>query len=63
MTYKLYKNLDGTVNSVIKIISKTTFDDGTFKSHEAHIPFDPANSDYREYLEWLAQGNTAEAAD
>ena len=63
MTYKLYKNLDGTVNSVIKIISKTTFDDGTFKSHEDHIPIHPANSDYREYLEWLAQGNTAEAAD
>jgi hypothetical protein len=29
----------------------------------AWIPTDPANTDYQEYLKWVAKGNTPEAAD
>ena len=28
-----------------------------------YVPIDEANTDYQEYLEWVAEGNTAEAAD
>ncbi len=27
------------------------------------IPLDPNNTDYQEYLEWVAKGNTPEEAD
>ena len=27
------------------------------QSDKAFIPFDPANTDYQEYLRWLEQGN------
>jgi len=33
------------------------------KSDGMAIPFDEGNRDYRKYLEWVAEGNTAEAAD
>ena len=33
------------------------------KSDGAWIPTTTENADYQEYLEWVAAGNTAEAAD
>ena len=32
-------------------------------SDNAFIPFDPANRDYTEYLEWLSEGNEPLPAD
>jgi hypothetical protein len=32
-------------------------------SDSAFIPTDPANTDYQEYLEWVAEGNTPEEAE
>ena len=52
MYKKLLKNDDGTDVSVICRIADNAF-----------IPFDPDNTDYQEYLKWLAEGNTPEPAD
>jgi len=52
-TYKKVKNME-EVDSTTTILRK---------EDNAFIPIDEANSDYQEYLEWVAEGNTAEAAD
>mgnify|MGYP003118536388 FL=1 len=55
ITYKRFKN---TYGQVVEAVNK--YVDGV---HVWSIPFDPDNTDYQEYLEWVAEGNTAEAAD
>ena len=52
--YKLYKGaFSDKVTGVLKA------NDNSIMS----IPLDEANTDYQEYLKWVAEGNTAEAAD
>ena len=53
---KTIENKDGSTRTVVvQAICR--------KSDNAYIPFDEANTDYQEYLKWVAEGNTAEAAD
>ena len=58
--YKFSKDLEGVVTKVIKKGDATS--DGTGRTYTV-IPFSAGNTDYAEYLEWKAKGNTAEAAD
>ena len=41
----------------------TAFDFILRVADEAIIPQDSENRDYREYLEWVAEGNTPDPAD
>ena len=49
-----------------KLISRATgveCDVVYYIDRNIYIPFDPANTDYQEYLKWLAEGNTPLPAD
>ena len=50
ITYKMVTDIDGLVVAVNRA-------DGW------SIPFDPDNTDYQQYLAWLAEGNQPEAAE
>ena len=59
MNFKFFKLPDGTqADAVIK----TATDPATGSEVTSTVPFDPANVDYQEYLEW-SKTNTTEAAD
>ena len=47
---------DGTTETIVVTAIRR-------KSDNAWIPFNEENVDYQAYLAWVAEGNTAEAAD
>ena len=49
--YKINKDILGNDSYIVRL------------SDNACIPFDPANTDYQEYLKWVAAGNTPLPAD
>ena len=51
-------------NPIYKLVKNKDVTCGVLRGTDgAGIPIDSANTDYQEYLEWVANGNTAEAAD
>ena len=52
MNYKLYKTIDGKDAAMTVGVSP-----------QVSFIFDPANTDYAEYLKWLDEGNTPLPAD
>lgn len=52
MQYQLHRNpMSQEVDSIKRL------------ADNAFIPFDPANTDYQQYLKWLEEGNVPEPAD
>tara|TARA_R100000654_G_scaffold37274_3_gene62889 strand:+ start:1608 stop:1790 length:183 start_codon:yes stop_codon:yes gene_type:complete len=56
-TNPIYKLVNNPITGVTDQVKKQNGNVVTI------IPFDEANTDYQEYLAWVAEGNTAEAAD
>jgi hypothetical protein len=51
----MYKLIKDSLTNEVYIVKRLS--DG------AYIPTDPANTDYQQYLKWVAEGNTPEPAD
>ena len=56
MNYKFFKLPDGTQadDAILRITSEGII---------STVPFAEGNTDYQEYLAWVAEGNTPEEAD
>ena len=51
----MYKHIQDPITNSVQVVLRL--------ADNAFIPFDEANTDYQEYLKWLAEGNTPEPAD
>ena len=51
----MYKLIKHNITNEIKVVCRL--------EDNAYIPFDEANTDYQQYLAWLAEGNIPEPAD
>ena len=51
----MYKLLENSFTNEINVV--------LFIETNTAIPFDPANTDYQAYLQWLSEGNTPTPAD
>ena len=56
-SYKMYKLIKNPYTQQINVVQKQVGD------IMFSIPFDESNTDYQEYLKWVAEGNTPTPAD
>jgi hypothetical protein len=61
LKYKLVNHPEIAIQSGLSGILRTVDIEGNVDN--SFIPLDTGNRDYQEYLAWVAEGNTAEAAD
>ena len=57
MSFIKYKLVKDPITSKTDVVNKIHSD------YTISIPFNNDNTDYQQYLAWVADGNTAEAAD
>jgi hypothetical protein len=48
---------------LLKDVTTQQLSNSVLRSDGACIPFDTDNTDYQNYLKWVAEGNTPESAD
>ena len=60
LKYKLQNHPSEFGGSLAGVVKSVEIDGDTVKTF---IPVESTNRDYQDYLAWVAEGNTAEAAD